>query len=213
MTKKFFSLIYKNAVHTSDERKVIPRDEISTMMTAEEVLQSIQEEAKQYRQQVAEECEELKEVAEQKGFEAGFQSFFEHVAKLEDEIQQSKEEIKAMIVPLAIKAAQKIVGRECELNKDTIVDIVAGHLKKVAQHKKIILFVNKGELEQLESNKEQLSNLFENLESFSIRSREDVEPGGCSIETEVGIINAQLENQWMLIENAFTKMLEEAATR
>ena len=35
-----------------------------------------------------------------------------------------------------------------------------------------------------------------------------IEPGGCIIETEAGIINAQLENQWRSLENAFESFMK-----
>ena len=35
-----------------------------------------------------------------------------------------------------------------------------------------------------------------------------MEPGGCLIETEAGIINAQLENQWRSLEAAFKAYTE-----
>ena len=41
------------------------------------------------------------------------------------------------------------------------------------------------------------------LESFVIRERAGIQPGGCVIETEGGIINARLENQWRTLEKAF----------
>ena len=98
------------------------------------------------------------------------------------------------------------MGREIELSEDLIVDIVASNLKAVLQHKKITIYVNKKEIESLEKHKQQLRDLFENLESFSIRPRDDIAPGGCVIETEIGIINAQMEHRWQVLEQAFNAM-------
>jgi type III secretion protein L len=43
---------------------------------------------------------------------------------------------------------------------------------------------------------------------LSLRDRSDIQPGGCIIETEGGIINAQLENQWRVLENALGILLK-----
>jgi type III secretion protein L len=66
--------------------------------------------------------------------------------------------------------------------------------------------VSKDDFEAVDKRKEELKKQFESLEAFSLRPREDVTPGGCIIETEVGIINATIENQWAIIEKAFEKL-------
>ena len=83
-------------------------------------------------------------------------------------------------------------------------------MKGVSQHKKITIFVNRKELDAMEKHKQQLRDLFEHAESFSIRARDDVAPGGCIIETEVGIINAQMEHRWKVLEKAFEALVKSA---
>ncbi|MFQ5730266.1 MAG: FliH/SctL family protein, partial [Waddliaceae bacterium] len=80
-------------------------------------------------------------------------------------------------------------------------------LKSVAQHKKITIYVNKKDWEIVERERAKIKGVFENLEALSIRPQDDIAPGGCVIETERGIINAQLENQWMILEGAFQKLM------
>ena len=53
-----------------------------------------------------------------------------------------------------------------------------------------------------------IKKIFERLENLSIQERDDIEPGGCIIETEAGIINAQLENQWRSLEIAFDEFMK-----
>ena len=116
--------------------------------------------------------------------------------------------MEKVIIPVALKAAKKIIGRELKASKDAVVDIIANSLKAVAQHKKITILVNPKELETVEKKRDSFKDIFEHLEVLSIRPRNDVEPGGCVIETESGIINAQLENQWVILENAFERLLK-----
>lgn len=208
--RKFFSLIYGNTTHIAPKTKVIPAEEFSTLLDAEGVLQQIQEDADKYRNQVVAECEEIKEHARQEGFEEGFKSWAEHIVKLEEEIANVRKEVEKTVLPVALKAAKKIVGREIELVETTTVDIIANVLKAVSQHKKIVIYVNKKELEIVEKNKQRLRNLFEHLESLSIRERDDIDSGGCVIETEGGIINARMENQWRLLEQAFETLMAKA---
>ena len=64
------------------------------------------------------------------------------------------------------------------------------------------------DLEPLEKERSKIKKIFEHLDSFSLQERADIEPGGCIIETEAGIINAQLENQWRALESAFESFMK-----
>ena len=207
MSKKFFSLIFGEKNTIAANKRIIPADSISQLFDAEEVLAKVKSDAESYKLEVAKECEKLKENAQAAGFSEGYQSWAEHIAKLEEEIVLVRKELEKLLIPVALKAAKKIVGREIELSEDTIVDIVSNSLKAVSQHKKITIYVNKKDLDPLEKSRGRLKEIFESLEVLSLRERADIARGGCIIETEGGIINAQLENQWSALERAFASLM------
>lgn len=207
MSKKFFSLIFGEKNTIAANKRIIPADSISQLLDAEEVLAKVKSDAESYKLEVAKECEKLKENAQAAGFSEGYQSWAEHIAKLEEEIVLVRKELEKLLIPVALKAAKKIVGREIELSEDTIVDIVSNSLKAVSQHKKITIYVNKKDLDPLEKSRGRLKEIFESLEVLSLRERADIARGGCIIETEGGIINAQLENQWSALERAFASLM------
>jgi len=206
--KKLFTLIYGDTVHQAPEGKVIDQESLSKLLTAEEVLSEIKKDAEKYRQSVIAECEALKEQAQKEGFQEGYQEWAIHLAKMEEEIARVREEMQKLIIPISLKAAKKIVSSELAIQPNAVMDIVSNALKSVSQHKRIIIYVNKGDLELLEENKNKIKDIFESLESLSIRERDDVEQGGCIIETEGGIINAQLKDRWRNLESAFESLAE-----
>lgn len=208
MSKKFFSLIQDGHVHLAPHTKIIPAAAFSTLMSAEDVLEKAQQDVEKYKMQVAAEGEQIKQKEYKAGFEKGYAEWIERIAALEEEIKKVRKDSENVILPIAMKAAKKILGRELELSKEAVVDIIETSLKAVATHTKIKLYVNKREFEILERHKERLKKVFERLESLSILTQEDIKPGGCLIETEGGIINAQLDNQWLILENAFHKLLK-----
>ena len=71
-----------------------------------------------------------------------------------------------------------------------------------------MLYVNKDDFEVLDKNKAKIKELFESLDSLSLREREDVERGGLVVETEAGIINAQIKDRWRNLEAAFDSLGE-----
>lgn len=205
---KFFSLLSGAEVRRTAGKKVIPSSEFTTLQDAYEVLDKIQKEAFHYRQEVAKEAEKIKEAAFEEGFQEGLTALNKHLFALNAELKQLREEIQQKILPLSLKAARKIMGEELRLHPDRIIDIVLTSLKPVTQHRKITIYVNKTDLDHLESKKSAIRDICEHLESLTIQERGDIEPGGCMIETEAGIINAQLENQWRALEAAFESFMK-----
>ncbi len=200
---KFFQLIDDQTVRIAPDNKVIPSKDFALLTEAKELLDRVKDQAVSYREEVAKECEVLKERAELAGFEAGLEKWNEHLKQLELEIQNVRQEMEQAIVPLALTAVKKIIGRELEEKPETIIDIISTALKAVSQHRKISIYVTPNDLELVENNRPTIKALFEHLESLSIAARPEIEPGGCIIETEAGIINAQLENQLNALETAF----------
>jgi type III secretion protein L len=203
--KKIFSLITGKEIHFAPNSKIISEGDFSVALDAIELFETTEKESELYRKQVVQECEQIKELAEKEGFEAGMQEWADQLACFEEKVKTIQTDLNKMIVPIALTAAKKVVGREIEIAPETILDIVANNIKPVTQHRKIVIYVNKKELEILEKNRTKLKSLFENLESLSIRERQDVAMGGCIIETEKGIINAQIDRVWDALERAFEK--------
>lgn len=204
---KFFSLLFGKEVRMAPGEKRVPASEFSTLQTAAEVLATAKEEVLQFKQQAGEEAELAKQNAVKEGFQEGLTSFDRHLFALDEELKQLRVEIQKKILPLSLSAARKIIGEELKLHPDRIVDIVLNSLKPVTQHKKIVIYVNKADLNALEEQRPRIKAIFEHLQSLSIEERDDIEPGGCMIETEAGIINAQLENQWRALETAFNSFM------
>jgi len=206
--KKFFFLISGKEVRVAPGEKVIPAKEFTTLNSASELLKTVKEDAAEYIEKTTVEAEKIKELAFQEGFQEGLTSLNKHLFELNKELKTLREDIQKKILPLSLKAARKIIGEELRVHPDRIVDIVLTSLKPVTQHRKIIIYVNKADLQMIEESKSKIKKIFEHLESLSIQERGDIEPGGCMIETEAGIINAQLENQWRALEAAFESFMK-----
>lgn len=204
---KLFSLISGKEVRIAPGEKRIPAKEFSTLHKAVEILKQVEEETEELKRQTEIDAEEQKKLGFEEGFQAGLESFNKHLMALDEELKQLRVEIQKKMLPLTLSAARKIIGEELKIHPDRIVDIVLNSLKPVTQHKKIIIYVNKSDLESLEESKPKIKKIFEHLQSLSIQERDDIEPGGCIIETEAGIINAQLENQWRALESAFESFM------
>ncbi len=206
--RKKFTLLSHEDVSLEPGEKVISKAEFSKVVSAQEILKEAEKQTKEYKELVIEECEKIKEVAYKEGFQEGLKQLNEHILSVGHLLKTVRDEVNKKILPLAIQAAKKILGEELKLHPDRIVEIVKQALKPVMQHHKIVIYLNKLDLERVEKKKKEVRKMLDQAESFSLKEREDIEPGGCIIETEAGIINAQLENQWRALETAFKAFME-----
>jgi type III secretion protein L len=187
---------------------VIPAEQFSQLMEGKEIIEKALDEMKRKQEEVKQECEALKAKAQEEGFQEGLVLLNKHFLDLEEHARKVYREAQSNILKLSLQAAKKIVGKELELHPNTIVDIVLQALAPAKQSHRVTLFVNKQDKEQLEKNKGTIKELLEQLQFLNIQEREDVSPGGCIIETESGIINASLENQWRALEQAFQRYVK-----
>ncbi len=202
---KYFSLTDEESLRTTSEDKVIPADDFSMLISAQEALEKAEQEAHEKIERAKKQCQGMRKKAKEEGFDEGLSNFHEHLLSFENQLKTIRLETQRQILPLALKAAKKIVNRELELDPNTIVDIVSGALKPVTQYKHIKIYLNKEDKERVDAMREDIKAQLQHIETFSIIERGDVEKGGCIIETEAGIINASLENQWRALEAAFEK--------
>ena len=201
-------MIEDGKVHPASNKKVIPQEEFSILMEASEILEKARQNAEEYRIQTEAECQALREVAKKEGYQEGLEQLNANIIGLDQEKKRLRHEMNKLILPLALKAAKKIVAKELETKPETIVDIVLQALSPVLQNHQITIWVNKIDKEILETEKTRLKEKLEQVQSLSIKERDDVAQGGCIIETESGIINASIDNQWRAIESAFDKYLK-----
>ena len=160
---KFFSLIYQGEVHPSGEEKIIPAEDFSTLMEASGILARAKEDAERYKKEVEKECERLKEEAKKEGFDEGLSQFNEHLIQFEQNLRLLRLDLQKQILPLALKAAKKIVGEQLQVKPETIVEIVLQTLAPIVQNRKFIIYVNKSDKEILEAEKPRIKEILEHV--------------------------------------------------
>ncbi len=197
-----FSLIKKGSVHTR-KGKIIPKESVEELVSSLQVLEAADEESKELLLAVEAECVEIKKEAQEAGFQEGLEKFNEQILLFEERLRILRHEMQKAILPLVLKATKRIVGEELELRPESVVNIVTESIKGIAQCKVVRLYVNRLDLDSLEAHKSELKEIFENLTSFQIEERPDIARGSCIIETEKGILNATLDNQYRALERAF----------
>lgn len=198
-----FSLIRSGTLRITQGKKVLPKETFADLLSAKEVIAKAKEDAEAYREETEKKCAQLEEEAKERGHQEGLQSFNEHILFFESRLKEMETNFQNAVLPLALKAAKKIVGEQFALKPETIVDIVINTLRSVSQNTQIKIIINPEDRKYIEEKKDDIRARIDHLDTLLIEERDSVHPGGCIIETESGIINATLENQWRAIEAAF----------
>lgn len=202
---RLLTLIDQTEVHPASAKKVIQAEDFSTLLSASELLEKTQAEAIAFQEQTEKEAEDLKKKGYEDGYQEGLTQFNEHILALKQEIKRLRHEMNQLILPLALKAAKKIVAGELQTHPETIVNIVLQALAPVMHDRNIIIYVSKADKDLLEAEKPRLKEKLDQLETLNIEIRDDISPGGCMIKAKSGLINATIENQWRAVESAFDR--------
>ena len=102
---------------------------------------------------------------------------------------------------LAVKLAEKIIGREIERRDETLAEIVAAALRHARQQETLTVRVNPADLAAVEAHRDRL-NPSSRTRFLDIMADPRVRRGGCLIESEAGTVDAQLDTQLRVLEQA-----------
>ena len=64
------------------------------------------------------------------------------------------------------------------------------------------------DLQFIKETRTQLSNMIENIEHVTLEAAENIQSGGCIVETDLGEIDARIEKQLQIVEESFRTAVE-----
>ena len=100
------------SIHLAAGIKVLKAEEFSLVQSAQEVLEKAHVDVADFLAKTKIECEELKKKAEEEGIAKGLAQWTEEISRCATELEEHKKEMEKVVIPLALKAAKKIVSRE-----------------------------------------------------------------------------------------------------
>jgi flagellar biosynthesis/type III secretory pathway protein FliH len=203
-------------VERSTSQKVISGEKFTAKAEAErivhkaeaegaEIIAQAKAQAQQLLQQAQTEAATLQTQAKEAGLQEGRA---EGAAQLTEAIataSQRWQAIEAQLVPqvkdLAVSIARKILGKELEFHPEGVIDIVRQALSEKARlRREIFLRVNPEDLEHLREARAGLVEVLSRCKEIGLREDPDVARFGVIIETDAGIIDAQLDTQLAVLE-------------
>lgn len=180
---------------------VVKRHLIDARAEAKYMLAEAEAEASSIRESAKVAAEELREAAYREGLETALLELNQHLLEAREMRDTALADAERDLLRLAVRLAEKIIGREIERDNAALGEIVSTALRHARQHEMLTVRVNPADLTIIQTHREKLDPSGR-VRFLDIVPDPRVAHGGCVIESESGTINAQLETQLRVLERA-----------
>ncbi len=192
--------------NSSVKQKVVKNQIVSAQREAARILEEAEDFAAEIRREAESAAEILRAEAFREGTENALTEFERNLIESREIREKVWRETEKDLLRLAVRLAERIVGREIEKDDKTIVEIISTALQNARQQEKLTVRVNPKDLPTIEKQTERFSSGRIQFIDFVADPR--VASSGCLIESEVGSIDARLETQLRVLERALLSQSE-----
>jgi flagellar assembly protein FliH len=112
-------------------------------------------------------------------------------------------DLEKELVQLALGVARKIVGRELQVDPQTVAGIVRDVLSRVEHAEQITIRMNPADLDCLEELKPRILESLADAGRARFEADASISSGGCRVESDCGDIDARIEQRFKVVEDAF----------
>ena len=186
----------------------ITREAHEASLEAKDILAKAQEQAAQLLEDAQQEKDALFEESSEQGYAAGLDKWNDALAEAWSRRDAFLLRNEAELVRLAVAIAEKVVRRSVEADSDVVVQAVKEALKSVRGEKRITIKVNPSEEDVLREQASCLRLLGSEVGDLVIVGNPAIAAGGCIVESELGVIDAQIDTQLASIEKALMRRFD-----
>ena len=160
------------------------------------------------------EAAQIKQSAYQEGYNAGIQqaqadmeAFRNVIGEFMGAEEKVFDEVAPNILAIALEIAQKIIKTEIKSDPQIVLDTVMDVLKTLPKNEpKIILRINPVQVQYIKDTLPEQIRLLGMETKLSILSDESIMEGGCIVQTNNGLVDASVEAQLEIVQNALRSM-------
>ena len=217
------------------EETMIDKQQASSLIEAEDQIDSyavmkrnINEEMEQYRniqiQSIQDELIELRASAKQEGYQDGyeegkglFQDYSEQLlASINDLGKNKREDIikkRDFIIELSLSVAEHIVCQQIQKD-DAIFDrLFLEAIEKITEKDYVVITINPDDKPLLDSLREKFEDKFKDIQRLDVRTDNKMISGGCTIDTNLGFIDATVTSKLAILKKAIDEFHEKEDMR
>jgi len=180
--------------------RVVRRDVDTAKRSAAQIIEAARAEAKSILEQAENKHAEVLRMASEQGYEEGLRSWNQILAAARSQSEEMVRRNEADLMRLAVRIAEKIIGERLNADPSTMVSIVGEALKSVRHEQSLTIQVHPDCVELIRSRIEDLKARTGGAKDIWVEANSSVQPGGCIVRSELGVIDARVETQLRCLE-------------
>lgn len=149
------------------------------------------------------------------GIQKGYNEIAAEIAFAKEVVESSKKDYRhhiesseTVILNLALKVAEKIIGQQLEKDELSFLSIVKRAIKEVRDYREVQLHIHPIQYQSILSHKDELMAIFPKDTELYIFPDDELEESSCIIESENGRMDASVDSQLQEIKVKLTEVLE-----
>lgn len=162
---------------------------------------AIKERAKALYRNIDQKAKEAKQKGHDEGYREGLGEATELQVRMKVEMEKLLKTIERDALDLVFEIAHKILGDAFKTDETALVGMIRQALQS-SMGDKLVIHVNAADFEKIKARESQLMTALHSMQMLQIKSSETVPLGGCVIESELGTIEALLDDQIAAIKRA-----------
>jgi type III secretion protein L len=207
MTEKIFKADSTSEKVPLASPKILKREVFEASREARDIVALAQEKAKQLIEEAEREREIIRHKARQEGVEQGLVEWNQVLARTNQRADELARNWEEKMLRLSVRVAEKIIGEQLRVHPDTVVDIVREVLQGARPGRHLTIQVNEADAQQVRLRTDRLRETLSASSEIHIVASSTVPPGGCIVESELGIIDARLETQLRCLEEVLIRSM------
>jgi flagellar assembly protein FliH len=139
---------------------------------------------------------------------SGVKGLFALTENIKKEFYDYKVNLDNYVITIALGIASKVIKHEISINNEIIISQVKEAINKVIGADTLIVHINPKDAEILRAYKDDIMDKFDSIKDLSIQINDKIEEGGCKIESRLGNVDARIETQLAVIEEALKQTIQ-----
>jgi type III secretion protein L len=184
--------------------KVLKREVYEATREAHDLVAQAQQTAKSIIDDAEERRNAILEEGRKEGYAKGLSEWNQVLLESRRKADELTKSWEVNMLRISVHIAEKIIGQELKTRPEAIVEIVGEALRGNRPGKHLVIQVNEDNVDVLRSRIETLKRIAVTGDIEVVASAK-VSPGGCLIESELGIIDARLETQLKCLEEVLVR--------
>lgn len=199
----------------------------SRVRAVEALVHDAEKKACSIVEKAEEAAREIAEKARVEGFEAGRrEGYAEGQAQAEAEaaatraeasrvLEEAREtarrtlaEAEPRIMEIALAVARKVIKREVSADPEIVLANIREALKNVDREEAVTVRTSPVEVAVVDNARKKLKKQFGGVGDIAVQEDPSVEPGGCVVSTDKGIVDARIESQVEAIRERLSEVFE-----